>query len=132
MSICPMTAAVCDDYDCVKQRCKLVLVPLIGALHFVGFTDTDRYDRAVRHFGEPDFVHRSWDHRAASEIGPNDVAVFASTIVYKCRRGGDCPYDGACWDCVDHVKNHPEQPPSPYSWDDSAQLDDPATQERRG
>jgi hypothetical protein len=33
--------------------------------HFVGFRD-DRYNRAIRVFGRPDFVHRFWDRRARS------------------------------------------------------------------
>lgn len=45
-------------------------------LHFVGFRD-DRYLRATRVFGRPDFVHRFWDCRAVDEVAPGDVVVFA-------------------------------------------------------
>lgn len=51
-------------------------------MHFVGFADPryeydERYERAVKHFGQPDFVHRHWDMRAKQEIAPGDCAVFA-------------------------------------------------------
>lgn len=46
------------------------------ALHFIGFKD-DRYLNAVRVFGKPDFFHRRWDFRAATEIAPGDTVVFA-------------------------------------------------------
>ena len=45
-------------------------------LHFVRFKD-DRYLRAVRVFGPPDFIHRFWDARAACEVMPGDVVIFA-------------------------------------------------------
>lgn len=45
-------------------------------LHFVGFRD-DRYLNAVRVLGPPDFIHRGWDLRAAREIAPGDIIVFA-------------------------------------------------------
>lgn len=104
MAICPMKGTDCSDSNCFRTRCNYVLVPPIGKLHFVGFTDPDRYDRAVRHFGLPDFIHRTWDVRAQQEIAPSDVAIFA--------------------------KHDEHKPPSVYSWDDSAQPDDPATHER--
>jgi hypothetical protein len=44
--------------------------------HFVGFRD-DRYNRAIRVFGRPDFVHRFWDRRARDEIAPGDRVIFA-------------------------------------------------------
>lgn len=50
-------------------------------LHFVGVKpgkDDDRFYRAVRVFGYPDFIHPKWDYRAKSEILPEDVAVFFS------------------------------------------------------
>ncbi|WP_454629473.1 hypothetical protein [Bradyrhizobium cenepequi] len=62
-------------------------------LHFVGFKD-DRVHNARRVFGEPDFWHRFWDHRAAAEIAHGDVVVFAE---------GD-----------------EAMPPRPYAFDDSA------------
>lgn len=46
------------------------------ALHFVGFRG-DEYTRAVRIFGEPDFIHIGWDRWARQEVAPGDVAVFA-------------------------------------------------------
>jgi hypothetical protein len=51
-------------------------VTATGCLHFVGFKD-DRYWNAVKTFGRPAFVHRFWDARAACEIAPGDVVVFA-------------------------------------------------------
>lgn len=65
-------------------------------VHFVGFTDPERFNRAVRVFGQPDFVHRNWDVRAAygGERGPNDVFVFA--------------------------KGDEKQTPKPFAFDDSA------------
>lgn len=53
------------------------------ALHFVGFWDQDVatvmvFDRAVRLFGKPDFVHRHWDHRATGDVAPDDVVVFGT------------------------------------------------------
>ena len=66
------------------------------ALHFVGFRDPEQFQRAVRVFGAPDFVHRVWDVRAAhgGEIAPGDTVVFARGTV--------------------------DDPPSPYAYDDSA------------
>ncbi|SFP57375.1 hypothetical protein [Sphingomonas rubra] len=46
------------------------------ALHFIGFRG-DEYSRAVRVFGEPDFIHIGWDRWAKLEVMPGDVAVFA-------------------------------------------------------
>lgn len=45
-------------------------------VHYVGFKD-DRYWNAFRVFGGPRFFHRWWDQRAAREIAPGDVVVFA-------------------------------------------------------
>lgn len=33
----------------------------------------------MRTFGPPDIIHRRWDVRAAQEISPDDVAVFAAS-----------------------------------------------------
>lgn len=68
----------------------------MSCLHFVGFTDPEKFNRAVRVFGHPDFVHRNWDVRAAygGERGPLDVWVFA--------------------------KGDMTQPPKPHPHDDSA------------
>ena len=63
------------------------------AVHFVGFKD-DRVHNARRIFGEPDFWHRFWDHRAAAEVAPSDVVIFAT---------GD-----------------ETTPPMPFAFDDSA------------
>lgn len=55
----------------------------MSALHFIGFLHPNigpsvDYDKAVRVFGKPDFVHRYWDVRAKQELAPGDVAIFAS------------------------------------------------------
>jgi hypothetical protein len=63
------------------------------AVHFIGFTDTAQFHRAVEVFGKPDFIHRQWDVRAQQEVVQNDIAVFA--------RGNE------------------KQNPTPYSFDDS-------------
>lgn len=47
------------------------------ALHFVGFSHGDRYYRALRVFGVPDFIHRFLDRRAVAEIVPGDTVVYA-------------------------------------------------------
>ena len=70
-------------------------------IHFVGFKDPryakdERYVRACRVFGPPDFLHRGWDMRALREIAPGDIVVFA--------KGGA------------------DQEPRPQSFDDSAHL----------
>lgn len=49
---------------------------MTGTLHFVGFKD-DRIHTARRFWGEPDFYHRHWDHRAQGMVLEGDVAVFA-------------------------------------------------------
>lgn len=46
------------------------------AVHFVGFRG-DEYARACRVWGNPDFIHRGWDLRAAREIADGDTVVFA-------------------------------------------------------
>jgi len=61
-----------------------------NALHFVGFVHPDQgsdalYDRAVRVFGKPDFVHRRWDERARQEIAPGD------TVIFTRNEGGKAP-----------------------------------------
>lgn len=45
-------------------------------IHYVGFRN-DRYLNARRIWGGPAFIHRQWDKRAAREIGPDDVVIFA-------------------------------------------------------
>lgn len=108
--ICP-SGGVCDQPHACFVKCKRWVGPVpienltTPTLHFVGFKEDDtRYNNATLVFGTPDFVHRVWDHRARVEIMPGDVAVFA--------------------------KYHPDSTPTPYSWDDSAQPEDPATHER--
>lgn len=46
------------------------------SVHFVGFRG-DEYSRAVRVWGKPTFFHRIWDVRAAAEVSPGDLVVFA-------------------------------------------------------
>ena len=50
----------------------------MSCLHFVNINCPMQFDRAVRIFGRPDFIHRNWDVRAAlgGERGPLDVFVF--------------------------------------------------------
>lgn len=49
-----------------------------NALHFVRFDPlSERFHRAVKALGSPDFLHRNWDHRAVAEIMPGDTVVFA-------------------------------------------------------
>jgi hypothetical protein len=53
-----------------------------GMYHFVGFKDPryakdERYDRIVKAFGPPDFIHRFWDRRAVDEVMEGDVVFFA-------------------------------------------------------
>lgn len=45
-------------------------------IHFVWFRG-DEYNRAVRVWGRPDFIHMSWDRRARREVDAGDVVVFA-------------------------------------------------------
>lgn len=47
-----------------------------NAVHFVGFRD-DRYWNAIKVWGEPNFIHISWDKRAQREIMEGDTVVFA-------------------------------------------------------
>lgn len=56
---------------------------MFQALHFVGFKNPpcvkdERYWRAVRVFGTPNFIHRGWDYRAQREIADGDIVVFAT------------------------------------------------------
>lgn len=54
-------------------------------VHFVGFNpnDTMKWDRAVRVWGQPDFMHAIYDYRVKGETMPGDTVVFA--------RGDDNP-----------------------------------------
>jgi hypothetical protein len=105
-NICPGRGGECaTPMACTITHCAYMLMPPLCTLHFVGFKEgSDVYDRAVRRYGEPDFIHRIWDHRARAEIMPGDAAIFH--------------------------RYSPEAPPCEYTWDDSAQPDDPATRER--
>ncbi len=44
-------------------------------VHFVGFRD-DAYNRAIKVWGRPHFVHRIWDRRTIGDIAPGDTVVF--------------------------------------------------------
>lgn len=46
-------------------------------IHFVGFCD-DSFNRAMRIWGKPHFIHQYWDIRASQEVQSDDVVVFAS------------------------------------------------------
>ena len=101
---CPKMA-LCERRGCLKLPDPRPIDRLdepAPALHFVGFRG-EEYWSAVKAFGLPDFVHRGWDRRAQREIHPTDTVLFA---------------------------RYHDQPPSRYSYDDSAEADDPATRER--
>lgn len=112
--ICPAHADPCNDVWtcdgnglCVRMGAAPIDMLAAGvrpALHFVGFDDPMRYDRAVRVFGKPDIIHRTWDRRAVGDVV-------------------------AGWDTVVFARYH-DRPPSPYAFDDSNQPDDPAARER--
>lgn len=57
-------------------------------LHFVGFRG-DEYNRAIRVFGKPDFIHMAWDRRAQREIAEGDTVIFAN----KARPGQIVKYN---------------------------------------
>jgi hypothetical protein len=46
-----------------------------NAVHFVGFRG-DEFNRAVRVFGQPDFIHNVWDKRAVAEVFEGDTVVL--------------------------------------------------------
>ena len=48
----------------------------MAQVHVVGFRG-DEYNRAVRVWGRPHFIHRYWDVRAAQEAQDDDTVVFA-------------------------------------------------------
>lgn len=50
---------------------------MIGALHFIGITDTRTLRSAILAFGVPTFIHRFNDQRAQAEIMPGDTVVYA-------------------------------------------------------
>ena len=49
----------------------------MNALHFVGFRGSE-YQTACLVFGMPDLIHRNNDLRFWSDVGPEDVVVFAN------------------------------------------------------
>lgn len=73
-------------------------------VHFVGFRD-DRYWNAVKVFGTPDFIHRTWDERARREIWEEgDTVVFADPPTSPSAKNGND---------LDEWVIHPQ------AWDDS-------------
>lgn len=48
---------------------------IIPVVHFVGFRD-DAYNRAIKIWGRPHFVHRYYDQRTIGDIAPGDTVVF--------------------------------------------------------
>lgn len=96
--------AVGQQFAALQYGAILSGANLSPAIHFVGFRG-EEYRSAVRVFGLPDFFHRGWDRRAQREIAIGDVVVLA--------RARDTFAE-----------------PSPYSFDDSNEVDDPAAVER--
>lgn len=47
------------------------------ALHFIGFKG-DEYNRAIKIWGQPDFVHRHNDNRSKQDIIPEDTVIYAN------------------------------------------------------
>jgi hypothetical protein len=101
--ICQGRAEPCaTPHECSKpgQWCRYLLLPPIGCLHFVGFKDErywkpdERFWNAVRTFGYPDIMHRTWDARAQADIDPD-------------------------WDVVVFAEGDENTPPSPHGFDDS-------------
>ncbi|GEM_PF-2886962 len=45
-------------------------------LHFVGFRGEEFWS-AVKIWGQPHFIHIGWDRRAAQDMAPGDLVVFA-------------------------------------------------------
>lgn len=69
---------------------------VIGLMHpAIDSRDLQRLARIEFYFGAVGFIHRFWDGRARDEIVPGDVALF-------CKYG-------------------PEEEPTPFTFDDSAQ-----------
>ena len=46
-------------------------------VHFVGFKG-DEYNRAIKIWGQPDWIHRFFDGRAKAEFMDGDVVIFAN------------------------------------------------------
>lgn len=117
MSICPTQGGDCQQPTGTCQvRCALstglrpidfLMDGVVPCLHFVGFKESDqRWQNAVRVFGQPDVVHRGWDQRAQREVAWG-------------------------WDTVVFAKGDENQMPGKFSFDDSNQDGDPAAAERR-
>jgi hypothetical protein len=110
--ICPSSEKPCVAHLVCEERhlcarARFAPIDMIGEdykplVHFVGFRG-EEYWSAVRVWGLPDVYHRSWDMRALREIAKCDTVVFA--------------------------KGDPAKP-SPFSYDDSNESDDPAARER--
>ncbi len=47
------------------------------SVHFIGFRG-DEFNRAIRVFGQPDFIHMWHDHRMYGDVGDGDTLVFAN------------------------------------------------------
>lgn len=53
----------------------------MNAIHFVGFRG-DEFNRAIKVFGKPDFIHRNFDTRVfgGGEFDKdNDIVIFANS-----------------------------------------------------
>ncbi len=100
---CPNSFLCKERRLCMLMRCAPIDEMFHGPsmTHFVGFRG-EEYHSAVRAFGLPDFVHKTYDIRALQDIAPHDRVIFAKEY----------------------------SRPSQYSYDDSNQLDDPAAKER--
>src|SRR5215469_9616926 len=105
MTYCPNLDR-CSDVGCLKFTCAPIDqldLTITSALHFIGFRG-EEYNSAIKVFGNPDFIHKIWDIRAAIEISPIDTVIFAKYY---------------------------NQLPTNYNFDDSNQIDDPASKERQ-
>lgn len=67
----------------------------MSAVHFVWFRG-EEYNRAIRVWGQPDFIHMGWDKRARREIADGDTVVFA-------RGSHDQPFRERNFDDYRHV-----------------------------
>jgi len=65
-----------------------------SVLHFVGGWEGDEvFERAVRVFGPPGFVHRQWDARATTDVAPGDTVVFLRDKDWRRFEANDpCPF----------------------------------------
>ena len=58
-------------------------------VHYVGFRG-DEYMRAHRVFGGPAMIHRDYDARVFTEVGPDDLVVFGPKRSEERRVGKEC------------------------------------------